>query len=151
MAISTSLLPVISSNIAKGRTKYVKKKLHEAIILSLVVGAMFTIIFMAMPKFLLKFIYNTNEGIDYTKIVAPLFLMHYIQGPLTSYMQAANMSKEAMHGTLKGAIIKNILLIILPLLIGMWGFIISNIINIFFVTIHHIYYVRKSFNKMVSI
>ena len=146
MAISTSLLPVVSSNYTRGRISYAKRKLHEAIIISVAVGLIFTIIFMLIPDILLKFIYNTSEGIKYIRIVAPLFLMHYVQGPLTSYMQAVNMAKEAMLGTLKGAIIKNILLIILPIFIGMWGFIISNIINIFFVTIHHIYYIRKSFS-----
>ena len=61
-------------------------------------------------------------------------------------MQAADMAKEAMLGTLKGAIIKNILLMILPIFMGMWGFVTANIINIFFVTIHHIYYIKKSFS-----
>ncbi len=145
MAISTSLLPVVSSNLTKGRVTYAKKKLREAILLSLIVGIVSTVIFMLIPDILLKFIYNTQEGVTYIRIIAPLFLMHYIQGPLTSYMQAANMAKEAMLGTLKGAIIKNILLIILPIFLGMWGFIISNIINIFFVTIHHIYYVKRTF------
>lgn len=145
MAISTSLLPVISNSLAKGNNLYAKKKLREAITLSLLIGVFFTIFFTIIPDILLKYIYNTNLGIKYIKITAPFFLMHYIQGPLTSYMQGANMSKIAMLGTLKGAIIKNILLIILPIKLGMWGFIISNIINIFYVTIHHIYYVKKSF------
>lgn len=144
MAISTSLLPVVSSSLAKGNITYTKKKLREAITLSLIVGIFFTIFFVTIPDILLKFIYNTTEGITYTKIIAPLFLMHYIQGPLTSYMQGANMAKTAMLGTLKGAIIKNILLIILPIKFGMWGFIIASIVNIFYVTIHHIYYVKKS-------
>ena len=147
MAISTSLLPVISSSLSRGKLSYMKKKLKEAIILSLIVGIFFTILFMIIPDILLKFIYNTNKGINYIRIIAPLFIMHYIQGPLTSYMQASNMAKEAMMGTLYGAIIKNILLIILPIFLGIWGFIISVIINILFITIHHIYYTKKSLNK----
>ena len=147
MAISTSLLPVVSSNLAKKRTNYAKKKLHEAIIISLFIGIISTTIFMLIPDILLKFIYNTASGITYVRIIAPFFLMHYIQGPLTSYMQAANMANTAMKGTLKGAIIKNILLIILPIFLGINGFIISSIVNIFYVTIHHIYYVNKSFSK----
>ncbi len=145
MAISTSLLPVVSNGLAKGKIAYTKKKLRQAITISLFVGIFFTIFFMTIPDILLKFIYNTTQGVNYIRIVAPLFLMHYIQGPLTSYMQAAEMAKTAMLGTLKGAIIKNILLIILPIFMGMWGFIIASIINIFYVTIHHIYYVKKSF------
>ena len=147
MAISTSLLPVVSSSLIKGRTNYAKKKLHEAIYLSLIIGFIATTTFMLIPDILLKFIYNTTSGINYVRIIAPFFLMHYIQAPLTSYMQAANMAKTAMLGTLKGAIIKTILLIILSIFLGIDGLIIANIINIFYVTIHHIYCTKKSFSK----
>ena len=146
MAISTSLLPVTSNSLAKGNNLYAQKKLRQAITLSIFVGIIFTVFFITIPNILLKFIYNTELGINYIKITAPFFLMHYIQGPLTAYMQGANMAKEAMLGTLKGAIIKNIFLLILPIKLNMWGFIIANIINIFYVTIHHIYYVKKSLN-----
>ena len=145
MAISTSLLPVISSGYANRKYNYTRKKLKQALILSLTVGFMATSIFVLFPKELLKFIYNTSLGVNYVRILAPLFLVHYIQAPLTSYLQAVNKAKEAMMGTLVGAIIKNILLIILPIYIGFWGFIISTLVNIFYVTIQHIYYTQKSF------
>jgi len=145
MAISTSLLPVISSGYASKKYGYTKKKLKQAIMMSLGVGIVFTIIFMLFPKELLKFIYNTNLGVNYVKILAPLFLVHYIQAPLTSYLQAVDKSKEAMMGTLVGAIIKNILLILLPIYMGMWGFIIASLVNIFYVTVQHMYYTKKSF------
>ena len=145
MAISTSLLPVISSGCANRNYNYTKNKLKQAIIMSLSIGIGATIIFMIFPKELLHFIYNTNLGVNYVRILAPLFLIHYVQAPLTSYLQAVNMAKEAMMGTLVGAFIKNILLIILPIYIGMWGFIIATVVNIFYVTLQHIYYIRKSF------
>lgn len=144
MAISTSLLPVISNNYARGNYNYTKRKLKQAISFSLGIGVFFTLIFMIFPKELLHFIYNTNFGDNYVKFVAPFFLFHYIQGPLTSYMQAVNQAKEAMIGTLVGAIIKNLLLLILPIFIGIWGFVIASIVNIIYVTIQHVYYVKKS-------
>lgn len=144
MAISTSLLPIISSSYAKGLYKYAKKKLKQAIYISLGIGVFCTCLFMTIPDILLNFIYNTNLGINYIKIIAPFFILHYIQGPLTSYLQAIDKSNIAMYGTLAGAIIKNILLIILPLFIGINGFIISSLINIIYVTVHHIYHVKKS-------
>lgn len=147
MAVSSSLLPVVSNSLARGEKEYTKRKLWQAIMISLGVGIFFTIIFMLMPDILLKFIYNTNLGVNYVRIIAPFFLMHYIQGPLTAYMQGANMAKEAMLGTLWGMIIKNILLVMLAILMGIWGLIIASLINIFFVTIHHIYYVRESFRR----
>ena len=143
MAISTSLLPVISNNLSRGNYKYTKYKLKQAIFISLGIGVIFTIIFLLIPDILLKFIYNTNLGVNYIRIIAPLFLMHYVQGPLTTYMQGANMARCAMFGTLIGAIIKNILLFVLPIYIGIWGLVIANLFNIFFVTGHHIYYIKK--------
>ena len=145
MAISTSLLPVISSSYSKGRYEYAKKKLKQALVISFTIGILFTVVFMLIPEFLLGFIYNTNLGVNYIRIICPAFLLHYIQGPLTAYLQAVNMSKVAMRGTLVGSIIKNILLLVLPIFMGIWGFIISSIANIFYVTIQHIYYVKKSF------
>ena len=145
MAISTSLLPVVSNSYSRGKYDYAKKKLKQALIISMGIGIFFTIIFMLIPEFLLKFIYNTNLGVNYIRIIGPFFLLHYIQGPLTSYLQAINKANIAMRGTLVGAIIKNVLLLILPIFIGIWGFIIASLVNIFYVTIQHIYCVIKSF------
>lgn len=147
MAISTSLLPVISSNYSKGNYDYAKKKLKQALSISIFIGIAFTITFMLIPEFLLKFIYNTSLGVNYIKIMCLFFLLHYIQGPLTAYLQAINMADIAMRGTLVGAIIKNILLLILPIFMGIWGFVVASITNIFYVTIQHMYYVKKSLRR----
>lgn len=143
-AISTSLLPVISSSYSRGNYRYAKKKLKQALGISVFIGIIFTIVFMLIPEILLKFIYNTSLGVNYIRIICPFFILHYIQGPLTSYLQAINMADVAMKGTFVGAIIKNILLIILPIFMGIWGFIIASLFNIFYVTIQHTYYVKKS-------
>ena len=145
MAISTSLLPVVSNSYSRGNYIYAKTKLKQALSISLLIGIIFSIIFMLIPDVLLKFIYNTKLGVNYIRVICPFFLLYYIQGPLTAYLQAINMADIAMRGTLIGAIIKNILLLILPIFLGIWGFVISSLINIFYVTIQHIYYVRKSF------
>ena len=143
-AISTSLLPVISSSYSRGHYNYTKHKLKQALGISVFIGIVFTIVFMLFPESLLKFIYNTDLGVNYIRVICPFFLLYYIQGPLTSYLQAINMADIAMRGTLVGAIIKNILLLVLPLFMGIWGFIVASIVNIFYVTIQHIYYVLRS-------
>ena len=144
LAISSALLPVISNHYSKKDYKYSKYKIRQAIFLSLLIGIPCTIIFMTIPDILLKLIYNTTEGINYIKTTAPFFLMFYIQAPLTTSMQAMNIAREAMIGTFIGAIIKIILLLLLSYLkIGLWSLIIATIVNIFFITIHHIYYVKR--------
>lgn len=144
MAISNALLPVVSNSYTNKNYSYTKYKIKQAITLSLMIGIPCTLLFMTIPEYLLNLIYNTNEGLAYIKIIAPIFLIYYIQGPLTASMQAMGYAKEAMMGTLLGSIIRTITLFILSLChIGIWGLIISSIVNIIFITVHHFYYVFK--------
>ena len=149
MAISTSLLPIISKNYAERNMRVVKKGLSQGMLFSLLIGCFFTILFMLFPNYILKFIYNTTLGSDYVRLIAPFFIFHYIQGPLTTYLQAINKAKCAMYGTLLGSIIKNILLFVLAICnYKIWSLIISTIVNILIVTIHHIIYTIKSFRNI---
>ena len=149
MAISTSLLPIISKNYAERNMRIVKKGLSQGMLFSLLIGCFFTILFMLFSNYILKFIYNTTLGSDYVRLIAPFFIFHYIQGPLTTYLQAINKAKCAMYGTLLGSIIKNILLFVLAICnYKIWSLIISTIVNILIVTIHHIIYTIKSFRNI---
>jgi len=144
-AISQALLPVVSNYWANNKKELVKKKIKQAIFFSLLIGIPATLIFTIIPDIPLKLIYNTSQGINYIKFLAPVCLLHYIQSPLTSTMQAIGKSKEAMKGTLIGMIIRTISLIILcNMNIGLWSLIIASSINIFYVTIHHIVEVKKT-------
>lgn len=144
MAISSALLPVISNSFSNRNYTYTKYKIKQAMILSLIIGVPCTLLFMTIPEFFLTKIYNTKEGITYIKAIAPFFLLHYIQGPLTTSMQAMNKAKEAMLGTLYGSILRCLLLFITSYAhIGMWGLLIATTANIIFITIHHYYYVFK--------
>ena len=145
MAVSSALLPVVSNAYSKRNYSYTRYKIKQALVISLIIGIPCTLLFMSVPKYFLNTIYNTNEGLTYIKIIAPFFLLHYIQGPLTASMQAMNKAKEAMLGTLYGSIIRCILLLTLSFLhIGLWGLLIATITNIIFITIHHFYYVFHS-------
>ena len=149
MAISTSLLPIISKNYAERNMRIVKKGLSQGMLFSLLIGCFFTMLFMLFPNYILNFIYNTTLGSDYVRLIAPFFIFHYIQGPLTTYLQAINKAKCAMYGTLLGSIIKNILLFVLAICnYKIWSLIISTIVNILIVTIHHIIYAIKSFRNI---
>lgn len=144
MAISNALLPVVSNAYSHRNYNYTNYKIKQAITLSLIIGVPCTLLFMTIPDVFLNFIYNTNEGLEYIKVIAPIYLVYYIQGPLTASMQAMGKAKEAMMGTLYGSIIRTVLLLVLSMChIGMWGLIVSSIVNILFITIHHFYYVFR--------
>ena len=144
-AISQALLPIVSNSWANNKKIYVCKKIKQAIFFSLLIGIPATLIFTFIPHIPLNFIYNTNQGINYIKVLAPICLMHYIQSPLTSTLQGMGEAKEAMKGTIGGMILRTLSLILFCILdFKLWSLVIASGINIFYVTIHHIIVVRRN-------
>ena len=137
LAISQAIIPVISYNYSNGNINFTKKKINQGILFSLLIGIPATLIFLFSPSIPLKFIYNTNLGIPYIRIMSIICLLHYIQSPISSSLQAMGCAKDSMMGTLFGMIIRSITLIIgCSIHIGMWGLIIATSSNIIFVTIY---------------
>ncbi len=146
MAISQSIIPLISNAYINKKYSYIKKKIKEIILLSFSIGFIYILLILLKPEYFMKLIYNTLDGIKYLKIMAPFFILLYIQGPLTSILQSINKSKEAMKGTIVGTIIKIILMIILSYMhMGIYSLIIPIIINIVYVTIHNFLKIINSF------
>ena len=143
-ALSNALIPIVSSNYEKHNYHYIKRKIKQAIFYSLLIGIPATIIFLSIPEVPLKYIYNTNLGINYVKFLAPICLLHYIQSPISSSLQAMGKAKISLKGTFYGIIIRTILLFSLSYLkIGIWGLILATSINIIFVTLYDLYNVNK--------
>ena len=147
-AISQALIPIVSKNYVKGNFKYISKKIKQAIFFSLLIGIPATIIFELFPDILLKLLFNTNKGTLYIKVIAPICLLHYIQSPISSSLQAMGSAKISMIGTLLGMIIRTISLFIFShLKIGLWSLVIATSINIIFVTIFDLYNVKRILKK----
>jgi stage V sporulation protein B len=72
MAISNALLPVVSNSYSNKNYSYTKYKIKQAITISLIIGVPCTLAFMTFPEYILNLIYNTNEGLAYIKIIAPM-------------------------------------------------------------------------------
>jgi stage V sporulation protein B len=143
-AISSALIPVISKGFAKKNITYIKSKIKQGELFSIVIGLVVTIVIMLFPDYLLKLIYNTNQGTNYLRMMAPFFIGYYIQVPLTSALQAMDKAREAMMSTIIGVSIKIVLIILLSILkIGLYGLVISTIVNIFIVTIYNFIKVKK--------
>lgn len=146
-ALSQALIPNVSKNYAAGKYKLVERKIKQAIICSLIIGIPCTIIFTLIPEVPLKIIYNTNEGINYIKFLAPICILHYIQAPISSSLQAMNKAKISLKGTIYGTIIRTIALFVFSFKLGMWGLILATSINIVFVTIFDYVNVTKAYKK----
>ncbi|MBE6139597.1 MAG: hypothetical protein E7174_03785 [Firmicutes bacterium] len=150
-AISQALIPIVSKSYTKGNFKYISKKIKQAIFFCLLIGIPATIIFELFPDVLLKFLFNTNKGINYIKVIAPICLLHYIQSPISSSLQAMGSAKISMTGTLIGMILRTLTLFIVSFFeIGLWSLLIATSINIVFVTLFDLYNVRKILKKHPS-
>lgn len=143
LALSQSLLPVISKDSVNKNIKSIKKKVSYIILLSLLIGIPITIILIIKGDVLLQLIYHTNKGIEYIKILSPICLFQYIQSPLSTTLDALGKSKTNLISTLIGTITRTISLIIFSYLkIGIYSLIISISLNILITTFYQIKKVR---------
>lgn len=146
-AISHAMLPIVSREYASKNIKYVKKKLKQTIIFSLLIGLPASIIIFIFPNFFLNFFYNTSSGINYIRFLTPFFLLYYIETPLGMFLQAINKSSSVMIDNIIGIIFKIVLMFILSYLkIGLYSLLIASSINIIIVTIRHLINIKKSLN-----
>ncbi|MBR3146253.1 MAG: oligosaccharide flippase family protein [Bacilli bacterium] len=143
LALSQSLLPVISKDSVKNNLKSIKKKVSYIIFLSLLIGIPITIILLFKGDQLLQLIYHTSKGYNYLKILAPVCLLQYIQAPLSTTLDALGKSKINLISTILGTITRTISLIIFSYSkIGIYSLIISISLNIIITTLYQIKKVR---------
>ncbi len=144
LAISQSLLPVVSNLYSKHDIKGTKRKIKQGIFFSLLIGIPATTLLIIFPEIFLKLIYHTTQGVNYIKVLAPFCLLQYIQSPLSFSLDAMGKSSDNMKATLYGTIARTVLLFLLSFLrIGIWSLIISTSINILIVTFYNAYKIKK--------
>ena len=99
-AISTSLLPEISKFHGERNSSMVKRRIKQSLLFALLIGTFFSFIIFTFRDKLLFTLYNTTNGSDYIKILAPFFVLFYLEGVLTSALQALGHAKITMNITL---------------------------------------------------
>lgn len=144
MAISSALIPEISKYYSAGKIKFVKKRITQALLMSLIIGGFFSIIILIFRNNLLNILYHTSNGSEYIKVLAPFFVLFYLEGPLNSTLQAINEAKVALKISTIGVIIKLFSMSIFAYLkCGVLALVYAEIINIFFVVFISFKEVRK--------
>lgn len=148
MAISQSIIPLISNAFINKKYDYIKRKIKEIIFLSFMIGFIYILILLINPTYFMKLIYNQTKGINYLKQMSFIFILLYIQGPLSSILQSINKAKEAMKITIIGVLLKLLLTIILSFLhFGIYAYIYPMLINILFVTLLDYIVIKKNINS----
>ncbi len=145
-AISSSLLPEISHLYYQNNIKMVKKRYHQALILSLIVGIFFSTLIFLFRDSLLLTLYNTTSGSNYIKILAPFFVLFYLEGPLQSVLQACGKFKICMFITIVAISTKLLTMTILSFChIGMYALVIAEIIDIMLIVSLSLKNIKKIF------
>ena len=95
-ALSTFLLPNLSSMIGKKHFKNAKKLLFFITFLSFIIGSSSALISYFYPEFLLNTLYNNIEAKDFVKTLAIPFIIYYIEAPISTAMYALSLEKKAL-------------------------------------------------------
>ena len=144
-AISSSLLPEISRFYYQKNILMVKRRFKQALILSLIVGLIFSGLIYISRDYLLETLYNTLNGSNYIRILAPFFVLFYLEGPFQSVLQAIGQAKTCMFITFIAIIAKLASMALLSLChIGMYSLVIAEIIDIIIVVLMSYIAIKKS-------
>lgn len=149
-ALSGALIPDISKRYAKKDITGIKRRIKQVIKLSFIIGTIALTFLYLKPRFFLNAIYKINEGENYIKLLAPFFILLYIQGPLESILQAINKSKNVMINNIIGTIIKLLMIYLFSFFkIGLYNLIIGIILSVIVTTYMHYKVLKKELsNKM---
>lgn len=141
-ALCQALVPEVSKYTSN--KKMIKRRLLQSLSFAFLIGTISSLGIYFLRNWLLETVYNTSSGSNYIKILAPVFVLFYLEAPLMSTLQAIGKSILTMKITTIGVIIKLLVLAILSLChIGIYSLIYAEIINIIVVVYLNFFYIRK--------
>ena len=122
----------------------VKRRVWQGLLFSGIVGVICSMSIFWWREDLLQLLFDTKNGCDFIKVLAPFFVLFYLEAPLTSALIAFDKVKLATKISVNGILIKLMVMSILAFAgFGVWALVYAEIINIFYV-------VLNSFAKLKS-
>ncbi|MCC2683406.1 MAG: stage sporulation protein [Paenibacillaceae bacterium] len=95
-SLSTALMPAISEAQANGNTFLLHRRIDQAMRIALIVGAPSTVILYVWATPLTSIIYHAPEAGHLLRILAPIFFLHYFEGPLHAILLGLGKANVAM-------------------------------------------------------
>ncbi|MUK86998.1 stage V sporulation protein B [Ornithinibacillus sp. L9] len=144
-SLSIALVPSISEAEANLNKKLIHHRIHQSIRISFASGAIATIVLTLFSEPILTFMYGSANASKYLVLMAPLFILLYIQAPLQAALQALDFARPAMRNSLIGAVCKLTLLFLLAsnANFGMMGVAIAMSVGVILVTLLHLGTLQK--------
>ncbi len=144
-SLSIALVPSISEAEAHANKELTHYRIHQSIRISFASGALATIVLALFSVPILTYMYGTANASKYITLMAPFFILLYIQAPLQAALQALDFAKSAMWNSLIGAICKLVILFLLASNpnFGIMGVAISMSVGVVLVTLLHLATLKK--------
>lgn len=152
-SLAIALIPSIAEADAKNNKNLIHYRIHQAIRISFASGALATIVLLLFSSEILQFMYGTATGNQLLMLMAPFFILLYIQAPLQAALQAMDLAKESMWNSLIGAIVKLAVIFFLGSnpAFGMMGVAIALSTGIVLVTFLHLGVLKKRISYSIPV
>jgi stage V sporulation protein B len=139
MSLAVSLVPSLSEAKQRKDHRTVIKRMHQSLRLSLVTGAPFAVLLYVFAEPVCLLAFGNREAGVMLRMMAPVALFIYFQGPLQAALQALDKPGTALANTAVGATVKLLLIAVLASRpeLGITGAIIAINVNIALVTALH--------------
>lgn len=139
-SIGQAIFPHFTREWDHKRITSLKKSFTLILLFTLFFSICFIFVFFLFGKELLSFLYHTQYGFEYLKILAPFCFFYYVQPIFTYFFLAIGKSKEILYSSIISSILRiSSISLFLFLGKGIYGFLLSVILNISFTTLFQYY------------
>ena len=147
ISIASALLPNITKLYKNNKQKEFKNKIKKLLFLTIILGIFSILIIMLFPKNIMNIIYKAKFGINYIYLLAPFFILLYLQPTLSVVIQSINKTNKLLYISCTSIIIKYLILFITSNLnFGINSYIYSVITGLIVTTLLIIYEIKKEIN-----
>ena len=136
-AVTQTIIPAISKAYKNRDLSTIHKRLSTAFRVAFFASGFYLMLVMIFPYEIMNLLYNSHTGAEFLTIMAPVFLLVYLQAPLVATLQAIGEAKFAMRASIVASVIKISTMIVLMLIpgINIWGLVFSILVNIVLLTV----------------
>lgn len=145
-SLAIALVPNISEAEAGRNQSLIHYRIHQSIRISFASGAIATVTLTLFSTTILTYMYGTGNASHFLVLMAPFYILLYIQSPLQSALQALDLAKPAMWNSLIGSVVKYTVLFFLASnkTIGITGVAIAMCVGVVLITLLHLFTLRNA-------
>ncbi|WP_188453535.1 stage V sporulation protein B [Virgibacillus oceani] len=152
-SLAIALVPSISEAEANKHKQLIHYRIHQAIRISFASGAIATIVLTLFSVPILTYMYGTANASNFLILMAPFFILLYIQAPLQAALQALDLARPAMWNSLIGAACKFTVLFLLAsnAKFGIMGVALAMVTGVILVTLLHLASLQKAIRYSIPL